>query len=208
MRVFSGVLCSLAMFFAFQGIATAQQADAATQARTHFQTGQSLVSERRFDEAYREFEAGYALSNRALFLFNMAECARESGRTSQARIDYARYLEADPNGSQAEVARERLAILGPEPVVESGSANPDPEPVTTTVATPEEAAASTLSAPEAALRVSESDTGENQPELWEDWPFWTVIGGVLVAGAIAGTVAGVVVSSTPSCEMGCVNWSM
>ncbi len=203
MRALFGFFCSLTMLLS-SGIATAQQADTAAQARTHFQAGQSLVAERHFDEAYREFEAGYALSNRALFLFNMAECARESGRTSQARTDYARYLEADPNGSQAEVARERLAILGPEPVAPSVT----PEPVAATVATPEEAAGSTLSAPEAAFRVSEADTGETQREIWEDWPFWTVIGGVLVAGAIAGTVAGVMVSNNPSCEMGCVNWTM
>jgi hypothetical protein len=188
---------------AMLGMAEAQTSDAAARARAHFEAGQTLVGERRFDDAYREFEAGYALSQRALFLFNMAECARESGRTSQARIDYARYLAADPDGSQVEVARERLAILGPEPVRE-----PEPAQVAQ-VATPEEAAAMTTPAPEGALDTPLSDSAPPPGrEIWEDWPFWTIVGSVLLAGAIAGTVVGVTTNSGPSCGMACVDLRM
>ncbi len=187
----------LAVLSALSPEAAAAQADE-QQARTHFATGQSLVAEHRWIEAYTEFEAGYALSHRPLFLFNMAECARESGRTSQARIDYARYLEADPSGAQSETARERLALLGPEPAVEVHT--------TENVPSPEEAAEQSVN--DAIARSIEPHDG---PELWEDWPFWTIVGGAVVLAAV-GTTVGIVVSESNGgalvCGDGCsrIEW--
>ena len=41
------------------------------EAREHFRRGKEAYAAQRFDDAYREFEAGYRLSSRPLFLFNM-----------------------------------------------------------------------------------------------------------------------------------------
>jgi hypothetical protein len=193
----------IATWCAAIGIAKAWT-DTAAEARAHFTAGQELVAHRQFDDAYREFESGYALSGRALFLFNMAECARESGRTSQARIDYARYLAADPDGSQAEVARERLAILDPEPSTPARS-----EPAQ--MATPEEPAASTTAVPESDFVSRCHADGRRASRGSGDLGrlgFWTIIGNVPLAGAIAGTVVGVTMSEQPSCGMGCMDWRM
>jgi tetratricopeptide (TPR) repeat protein len=186
------------------GRAEAQtRASRATQARAraHFEAGERLVAERRFDEAYREFESGYALSERALFLFNMAECARESGQTSQARIDYARYLAADPQGSHAEVAHERLAILGPEP--ERTTTATVTEPI---VSPPPGHALPPLGVPDVAFEADEAPQ-ERSLEVWEDWPFWTIVG-VVVVGAAVGTTVAVLTTSgdgSAACNAGCVS---
>ncbi|UJR79721.1 tetratricopeptide repeat protein [Sandaracinus amylolyticus] len=186
------------------GTAAAQEGDATARARARFDAGQALVAERRFDDAYAEFEAGYALSQRPLFLFNMAECAREAGRTSRARVDYARYLDADPTGTHAEIARERLAILGPEPAPQEEPATEIASPPV--VPTPEEAAATVVESTEP---IAPPGTDTRGPELWEDWPFWTVIGGVVVAIAAATTVAVLATNDGGiECSTGCalVDW--
>lgn len=95
--------------------ATTPVAAQSDRAREHFTAGSSLVEQGLFDDAYAEFAAGYGLSQRPLFLFNMGECARQAGRTETARRDYERYLAVDPDGSMADVARGRLEEL---PVVE------------------------------------------------------------------------------------------
>jgi len=53
--------------------------DADASAREHFQRGQKLSAAGDYAAAYREFAAGYALTERPLFLFNMAEAARAGG---------------------------------------------------------------------------------------------------------------------------------
>ena len=86
------------------------------QARAHFDRGQKLSSEQRYLEALAEFSAGYELSQKPLFLFNMAECARLSGDRGRALTSYERYLAADPGGKLAGTARQRVGELrGSEP---------------------------------------------------------------------------------------------
>src|SRR5688500_12611939 len=89
------------------------QDDADARARAHFVRAQALFRVHRYTDAYAEFAAGHGLSGRPLFLFNMAECAREAGDVDGARRDYDRYLEADPNGAMAPTARARRAELAP-----------------------------------------------------------------------------------------------
>src|SRR5687768_2091576 len=103
-------LVLVALAWCAAGVASAQE-----DARGRFAAGQALVAEGRFEEAYAAFEAGHALSDRPLFLFNMAECALHAGRQSDARRDYERYVAAAPEGSMAQTARERLAELAPAP---------------------------------------------------------------------------------------------
>ncbi|MFH0903213.1 MAG: hypothetical protein V2A73_21500 [Pseudomonadota bacterium] len=115
-------------------------------AKVHFEVGQKLVAEGRFVEAKAEFSAGYELSHRPLFLFNMAECARLSSDKARARELYERYLLEDPQGKLAAMARERLAELG----VASGSTGESSQPPKTrvpVVSGPEQQAASAQATP-------------------------------------------------------------
>lgn len=105
--------------------------DSEAVSREHFRRGASLADQGLFDEAYAELAAGFGLSRRPLFLFNMAEAARQAGRLETARRDYGRYLALDPDGAMAEVAHARLAELPPPSVEPARVAR---EAVTTEVA--------------------------------------------------------------------------
>jgi hypothetical protein len=169
----------------------------AARAREHFAAGQAHVEAREWDSAYREFELGYALSGRPPFLFNMAECAREAGRTSRARADYARYLAVSPEGPSADTARERLAILGPEPAPEAVAERLAP-------ASSDVASASATDLPPPALAIDTTHPAPRDRDVWEDWPFWTVIGVVVVAAGVGATVGiALTTDSAPSCGAGC-----
>jgi tetratricopeptide (TPR) repeat protein len=173
--------------------ASAQTDEAA--ARAHSEAGRAHASAQRFEEAYAEFEAGYALSARPAFLFNMAECMRQLGRTEEARRDYERYLDVDPRGALAEMARARLGELGPPP-------EPEPE----VIAPPQELAIAVEPARVEPLRAAPI---ERAPEIWEDWPFWVVgAGAVLVIAAVITIVFVATAPASIDCRAGCsvIDW--
>src|ERR1043165_5562369 len=70
------------------------------QAKAYFERGSAHYKAGRYLEARAEFAAGYELSHRPLFLFNMAECSRLDGNLDLAREGYERYLREAPNGSE------------------------------------------------------------------------------------------------------------
>jgi hypothetical protein len=120
----------------------------------------------------------------------MAECARELGNTDDARRGYTRYLADDPNGAMAETARHRLDEIGPAPPPEPPPVPPHPQLVSTG----------------ARLLHTDALPPPAPRQLWEDWPFWTVIGAVLVAAAAAIAI-GVVLGTNdggPACGPDCV----
>jgi hypothetical protein len=125
--------CSAATALSFLVVAgtLARAADPSleAQARAHFERGQTLSSEGRYEGAHAEFSAGYDLSHKPLFLFNMGECARLAGDAEQAARDYERYLAEDPQGRLAEKAQERVAELRsrlPQPPTVPSPAEPTP----------------------------------------------------------------------------------
>jgi len=111
--------------FACPHVASAQpKEDArAAAAKAYFERGDAHFKAGRYLEARAEFSAGFELSRRPLFLFNMAECSRLNGDADIARETYERYLLAEPNGGQAALARQRLAALSARP---AGPAKPEP----------------------------------------------------------------------------------
>jgi hypothetical protein len=90
---------------------TKAAAHAEASAREHFRRGQRLSARGEYTAAYREFAAGYALTERPLFLFNMAEAARASGDVAKARDNYLQFLRVDPKNALAATAQARLAEL-------------------------------------------------------------------------------------------------
>jgi tetratricopeptide (TPR) repeat protein len=92
---------------------------AETEARKHFEAGRALYEVNRFAEATEEFEAGYALAPRPLFLFNSAQANRRLGEATKSRpamlrakqryLDYLR--EAGPREPEREQATEYIESL-------------------------------------------------------------------------------------------------
>jgi hypothetical protein len=97
-------------------------------AKQHFSAGTEHFRHGRYDQARAAFSAGYELSHKPGFLWNMAECARLSQHHDQAIALYRQYLEEAPLGSQRAQAQERLDELSP-PVAEPAAPVTSAEPV-------------------------------------------------------------------------------
>src|SRR3954468_3103346 len=96
----------------FAPSARAQSAEL-REARDHFRRGKEAYSAQRFEDAYREFEAGYRLSSRPLFLFNMGHAKRRAGAPGEARALFRRSLELQPDSPQRAEVEAILRELEP-----------------------------------------------------------------------------------------------
>jgi hypothetical protein len=106
------------------------------EAKAYFERGVAHYKEGKYLEARAEFAAGYELSHKPLFLFNMAECSRLDGNLDLAREGYERYLREAPNGSESALAKQRLATLAGKPAEPKPAAPPPPAPKPTVEAKP------------------------------------------------------------------------
>ena len=171
-------------------------ADAA--GRAHFQRGQRLSAAGDYAAAYREFAAGYAVTKRPLFLFNMAEAARASGDVARARESYLEFLRVDPTSALSATARARLDDLDRA----AGASPPDraaPPPPAVTTVPPEPAREPLPLLPPSATRAQPPGMTSGDPApaaplatsraedtpVWKKWPFWAVVGGVIAGGVVA-----------------------
>jgi tetratricopeptide (TPR) repeat protein len=91
-------------------------------ARRHFLAGQEAYGGGRYADAVGEFTAGYALSPRPEFLYNIALAYRKIGRTRDAIDSLQRFLSEAPDSQYAQPARALLGELEPQP-------SPAPQPV-------------------------------------------------------------------------------
>jgi tetratricopeptide (TPR) repeat protein len=145
-------------------------ADADASGRAHFQRGQRLTAAGDYPAAYREFAAGYALTERPLFLFNMGEAARAGGEIDKAREAYRAFLRADPSNAVAATAQQRLDDL------ERASPSPATPPLMPPAATP------ILTPRDTALMPLTIDPVPEPRPIYKKWPFWAVIAGGAIAG--------------------------
>src|SRR5262245_56142933 len=76
--------------------ATAQTDEDVRRAREHYRKGEAAYAAERFDDAYKEFEAGYAIAPKPAFLLNMAHSERRRGELRNARALYLKYLLVEP----------------------------------------------------------------------------------------------------------------
>jgi hypothetical protein len=146
-------------------------------AKQHFVRGKQLAAAKDFSHAYDEFAAGYVVSHRAQFLFNMAECMRVLGDAPRARDLYTRYLAASPDGDLSAAARARVTELGgaapePTPIEQKAPIVPPPTDV---------AAQHVVAEPQPAVAI---DREPPSRPLWHRAPFWIGVGLALVGGAV------------------------
>jgi tetratricopeptide (TPR) repeat protein len=76
--------------------AAAQSDEDVRRAREHYRKGEAAYAAERFDDAYKEFEAGYTLAPKPAFLLNMAHSERRRGQLRNARALYLKYLLVEP----------------------------------------------------------------------------------------------------------------
>jgi hypothetical protein len=177
--------------------ALAADADDVQRAREHHKAGDQAFKDGRYLDAYKEWEAGYALSPRPLFLVNMAHAERRRGELKNARTLYRKFLLMEPQ-SKLRVEVESVLAEIDAALAEAAEAAPGPTPEAAAVTPPTEPAppppASLLGSPsEPAVGpppfVSTSLPADEPPPsrpLYKRWWFWTGVGVVAAAAGGAG----------------------
>ncbi len=111
-------------------VAAPESADV-KQAREHYKKGEAAFAGGRFDEAYREFDAGYSLSQRPLFLVNMAHVERRRGDLRKALAMYRKYLLIEPESKLRVDVESVIKEIEVALAAEDAAAQPAPGPVAT-----------------------------------------------------------------------------
>lgn len=178
-------------------------------AKRHYDRGTSLFALDRYDEAIKEFEAGYLDAPLPAFLYNIGQAHKKAGRPERARSYFERYLEMAPEAADrpqverliAEIdAAARSGVPVPAPSPPAAPPTAATPPAATPPAVPPPAAAPPAAAP-AADAAADKAPAATPSRAW----LWGVLGG---AGAlvVAGVIVGVVLASggDPSTDFGIV----
>ncbi|HVT08753.1 MAG TPA: tetratricopeptide repeat protein [Polyangia bacterium] len=108
------------------GVARVARADDATAAaRSHYEIGLQLFDAREHEQALIEFSRANDLKSRPAALFMMAQCQYLLGRLKEARVNYERYVEENPQGEFAALARDRVSAIDRRPSTFVINAVPD-----------------------------------------------------------------------------------
>ena len=156
--------------------AQAQPEDTIARARTHFEAGRALYQLGNYNEALREFAAGYQLAPRPQFLLNLGQCYRKLDDLQQAREMYQRYLHdapaSDPERPQAQqiLAEIDRQIADREAAAAAAAAPAPPTPAT--------------SAPAAATTLAATARPPKKPWIKRNW--WIIPVGAVVVGVGVG----------------------
>ena len=178
-------------------VALAAEADDVQRAREHHKAGDQAFKDGRYLDAYKEWEAGYALSPRPLFLVNMAHAERRRGELKNARTLYRKYLLMEPQSKLRTEVESVLAEIDAA-LAEVPEAAPTSPSEPAAVTPPAESAPTSpppgnlLGSPtEPAVGpppfVSTSLPADEPPPsrpLYKRWWFWTGVG--VVAAAAGG----------------------
>lgn len=164
----------------------AERGSGQVEARRRYKVAEEHFRAGRYQEALREYEAGYQASPLAGFLVNIAQCYRRLGDLRKARAHYQKFvvvapdspLRAEVEAIIAEIDR-LLADLD-----DSGRPPPPPPPpmlsaIPPAVPLPAELALATP-APEPSPVVKE----KSRSRLW----LWSAVGAVLVGGTVTAFV--------------------
>lgn len=198
-RRHSPVSCALLLFLALALPALARPVHA-SDFKTNYDLGVALYQAQKYEESIPSFQAAYALEPKPGILFNIAQAYRKSGHLREAIQYYDKYLSVDPqidgdtrkkvDGyllearttlaalelemkrrlAEEKALRERdqtsAQLVEPPPVAPAPPSSPPPPPAD-------------LTPPQPAPR-----------PIYRRWWFWTLIGGAVAAGAVAGIVVG------------------
>ena len=93
-RVAAAVLVLAA---AFPARVAAAPSEAERTARSHFQAGEAHFKAGAFDEALKEYQAGYDAKPLPGFLINIAQCQRRLGDLKTARATYQKFVLVAPD---------------------------------------------------------------------------------------------------------------
>jgi tetratricopeptide (TPR) repeat protein len=195
----------LATLLAGAGLARADEAEG----KRHWKAGQELYQQKRFLEAAREFEAGYAVAPRPLFLMNIGHAYRRANELARAKQAYEALLRLQPDLPQRNEVEEYIKSIN-DALLASDTSSPDPftrgtpppspgpsPPRSVESATPRPAPPAITRLPEEPVIPPYVEARETAPEpevsmFRKPW-FWVVTGAI-----VAGGVAVAIIASRPS----------
>jgi len=93
--------CALLILTLAAALAHAAEAPISAEAKKHVDAGIALYESGKYEEAIKEFELGYRLSNRPALLFNIARAEAKLGHDENAIAFLRRYLEERPDAPDA-----------------------------------------------------------------------------------------------------------
>jgi tetratricopeptide (TPR) repeat protein len=177
------------------GPTQAAETENVRKAREHYKAGDEAFKAGRYQDAYREWEAGYNLSPRPLFLLNMAHAERRRGELHNARSLYRRYLLMEPDsklrGEVESVLKEIDRVLEEEEAKKTSQTAPPPaseappsagEAVQPrSLSAPPESVAASPPFLESQIEASRPDQA-GAPAIYKRWWFWGGLATVAAAG--------------------------
>jgi tetratricopeptide (TPR) repeat protein len=168
-------------------------------ARAHFEAGSGLYQLGRYEEATREFSAGYALSHRPQFALNIGQCYRMLGRYEDARDMIRRFLAEAPADAPERASATKLLNEVEQQIRRQADATTSAPAATSAPPAATSAPALTASGPAA------SPPHRSRRGLWIALG---VTGAVLVVGAALtiGLVAAFPTETVPSTGLGTVRF--
>lgn len=156
--------------------AHAQPDDSIARARTHFEAGRALYQLGNYNEALREFAAGYQLAPRPQFLLNLGQCYRKLDDLQKAREMYQRYLHdapsSDPERPQAQQILAEIDRQIADRQAAAATTPPTPPP--------------TESAPAATSATTLTATAPPPKRSWIKRNWWIIPVGAVVVGVGVG----------------------
>jgi len=105
----AGVVCALVATAAADD--TTPSAEDMEKAREHYAKGKAHHDAGEYDQAAVEYEKSYELSRSPVLLYNLAQVERLGGHPEKALAHYKRYLELQPDGQGAQIAREFMEAI-------------------------------------------------------------------------------------------------
>jgi len=168
------------------------------EARRLFEHAELEFNVGKFPEALADYQSAYEAKPLPGFLFNIAQCYRNTGNFERARFFFRRYLALEPHAPNrhrvdeliAEMSRQLEAKQAEAAAAPATSPRPvdakPPDPSDTMPPTPPPPALVEAAAPSAVLVTSPAPVAPSAHRpAWRRWWFWTGVA-VVVAGGVAG----------------------
>lgn len=155
-------------------VSAQQDADPDDEGRVHFRLGRAYYDSGRFDDAAREFQQAYDLTQRAALLYNIFVAHRDAGNLAAAITALRAYLQRVPDADQREQLEARLAVM--ERQLRDQGDDPQPEPTAPPSAT--------------AAVIAPAGPSSGGGGMWTPgWIIAGVGGAAIVAGIVTGAMA-------------------
>ncbi|MFK7987649.1 MAG: tol-pal system YbgF family protein [Sandaracinaceae bacterium] len=200
---------------AFTSTAAAQNEDARTRARSIAASATEQYNLGDFEAALAGYSEAYAVFAAPQLLFNIGQCHREMDHHERVLFFFVRYLEELPDAANAAIVREHIeqarAAQAAEEQAAAAEAERQERQQQREAAQEAERLAAGAAAAEAAAQQARADAMEaeaeaarlnlarqEEPPVYEQWWFWTVIGVAVVA---AGLGIGLGIGLSPDAQL-------